>query len=58
MKPNERLPPCTARTFPEKDTYQKLARDEQAELGPSTSHLRAMQILVDAIQEDIDAQKK
>jgi hypothetical protein len=45
-------------TQAEKDTYQKLSRGEEAELGASTSHLMALKILVDAIQDDIDTQQK
>ena len=44
-------------TQSQKDAYEQLSHEEEAELRPSTRHLMALKILIDVIQNDIDSQK-
>jgi hypothetical protein len=45
-------------TQSQKEAYEQLSHEEETELGPSTRHLLAFKILIDAIQDDVDAQQK
>ncbi len=54
-KPKAKRTPATQS---QKDTYEQLSHEQEAELGPSTRHLMALKILVGAIQDDIDTQTK